>query len=106
MARKILGQTAPNATTETILYTVPGGKQTTVSSITICNRGGTETTFRISFSAAGGATANKDYVYYDLPVSQGDTFIATIGGTMAETDVIRVYAGNATLSFTAFGDES
>lgn len=105
MARKILGQAAPGVTTETALYTVPGGKQATVSSLTICNRGA-DATFRISCSAGGGATANKDYVYYNLPLSANDTFIATVGGTLAATDVIRVYADSADLSFTAFGDES
>lgn len=106
MARKILGQAAPNATTEATLYTVPVTKQATVSSLVICNRGGTETSFRISCSVAGAGTTNKDYMYFDLSISSGDTFIATIGGTLAATDVIRVYAGNANLSFTAFGDES
>lgn len=106
MARKILGQAAPNATSETVLYTVPAARETIVSSITVCNRGAAETTFRISFSVAGAGTTAKDYIYYELLLSGGDTFIATIGGTLAATDVIRVYAGNANLSFTAFGDES
>ena len=35
---KVLGQAAPAATTETVLYTVPDMSQTTVSSIVICNR--------------------------------------------------------------------
>jgi len=106
VARKILGQAAPNATSETVLYTVPAARETIVSSITVCNRGAAETTFRISFSVAGAGTTAKDYIYYELLLSGGDTFIATIGGTLAATDVIRVYAGNANLSFTAFGDES
>ena len=106
MARKILGQAAPSGGSEVALYTVPAAREATVSSITVCNRAATETTFRISFSVAGAGTANKDYLYYDLALGGGDTFIATIGGTLAATDVIRVYADNANLSFTAFGDES
>ena len=35
---KVLGQSAPAATTETVLYTVPDMTQTTISSIVICNR--------------------------------------------------------------------
>lgn len=106
MARKILGQAAPSGGDEVALYTVPAAREATVSSIAVCNRGVAETTFRISFSVAGAGTANKDYLYYDLALGGGDTFIATIGGTLAATDVIRVYADNANLSFTAFGDES
>jgi hypothetical protein len=97
-AYKILGQSAPGATTETDLYTV-------CSSIVITNRGATQSTFRISLSKTGGATALKDYLYYDVTLAGNDTFIATIGITLATTDVVRVYAGNANLSFNLFGTE-
>ena len=102
---KILGQSSPSATTETTLYTVPVSTSTICSSISICNRGGTQTTFRVSVSQGGGATANKDYLYYDVTLAGNDTFIATIGITLATTDVIRVYSGNASLSFQLFGSE-
>jgi hypothetical protein len=57
---KILGQSSPSATTPTDLYTVPAATSTVCSSISICNWGGTQTTFRVSISPAGAATANKD----------------------------------------------
>ncbi len=100
---KILGQAAPLATTETLLYTVPASTSTVVSSLVVCNRGGTVTTFRVSVSAGGAATATKDYLYYDVLLAAADTFIATVGVTLATTDVVRVYAGNANLSFSLFG---
>jgi hypothetical protein len=102
---KILGQSAPNATTETDLYTVPAATSAVVSSIVVCNRGTTSTTFRISVSQAGAATTNKDYLYDDITIGGMDTFVATIGISLATTDKIRVYAGNANLSFNAFGVE-
>jgi hypothetical protein len=102
---KILGQSSPSATTETTLYTVPAATSTVCSSISICNRGGTPTTFRVSISPAGAAIANKDYLYYDVTLAGNDTFIATIGVTLATTDKIRVYSGNANLSFQIFGTE-
>jgi hypothetical protein len=71
----------------------------------VCNRGATSTTFRVSISLAGGATATKDYLYFDVLIPPNDTFIATIGPTMATTDVMRVYAGNANLSFSLWGSE-
>ena len=101
---KVLGQAAPSATTETDLYTVPGSTSTTISSIVVCNRG-SAATFRISVSAGGGATANKDYLYYDLAIPANDTFAGTLGITLAATDVVRVYASTANLSFSVFGVE-
>jgi hypothetical protein len=102
---KILGQSSPSATTETDLYTVPSATSTVCSSLSICNRGGTQTTFRVSVSAAGAATANKDYLYYDVTLAGNDTFVATIGVTLATTDKIRVYSGNSSLSFQVWGTE-
>lgn len=102
---KILGQQAPNATTETDLYAVPSATTAVISSIVVCNRGTSSATFRISVSASGGATTNKDYIYYDLPLGSNDTFIATVGISLATTDRIRVYASTANLSFAAYGVE-
>jgi hypothetical protein len=102
---KILGQVSPSATTETDLYTVPVSTSAVCSSISICNRGGTQTTFRVSISQGGGITVNKDYLYYDVTLAGNDTFIATIGISLAAADVIRIYSGNASLSFQLFGTE-
>jgi len=102
---KVLGQVATAATTETDLYTVPGATTAAVSSVVVCNRS-TATSFRISVSVAGGATANKDYLYYDQAIGANTTFIATIGITLGATDKIKVYATSANLSFNAFGSEN
>ena len=104
-AYKVLGQSAPSATTETDLYTVPALTQAVCSSIIVCNRGGSSTTFRVSVAAGGGATANADYIYYDVVIPANDTFIATIGLTLEAADVVRVYAGNGNLSFSLYGSE-
>ena len=101
---KILGQSAPSATTETDLYTVPGATQSVTSSIIICNRGAVGT-FRISISEGGGATTDADYIYYDLTLAANDTFIATVGITLNTTDVVRVYASTADFSFSLYGSE-
>jgi hypothetical protein len=102
---KILGQVSPSATTETDLYTVPAATSAICSSISICNRGTTQTTFRVSMSQVGASTANKDYLYYDVTLAGNDTFIATIGVTLATTDKIRVYSGSSNLSFQVWGTE-
>lgn len=106
MTVKVLGQVAPSATTETDLYEVPVNTETVASSLVVCNRGAVQGTFRVSVSVGGGATANKDYLYYDVVAPPNDTFIATIGITLAEGDVIRVYASNTNFSFNLFGEES
>lgn len=105
---KILGQVAPMGLVETALYTVPAATSTVVSSISICNRGPDQAEFRVSFSQGGGVTANTDYLYYDVTLAGNDTFIATIGVTLAATDIIRVRAGGLggdDLTFQAFGTE-
>lgn len=102
---KNLGQLAPAATTLTALYTVPGATSATVSSVVVCNRSGTPTTFRLSHSVGGAADSNPQYLYYDLPIPGNETFILTVGLTMATGDILRAYAGAATLSFNAYGVE-
>jgi len=102
---KVLGQSAPGAITLTDLYTVPAATSTTISSVTICNRSATSTTFRVSVAVAGAADATNQYVYFDQLIDGNSTYIATIGITLAATDKIRVYAGTANLTFSAFGVE-
>jgi len=103
---KTLGQVAPIATTETDLYTVPSSTTAVVSSVVVCNRAATASTFRISVAVGGGATANKDYLFYDVIVGGNDTFVATMGITLATTDKVKVYASTANLSFNLFGQEN
>ena len=106
MAKKVLGQINPCATTATTLYTVPSAKSAVVSSLTVCNQTGTAATFRIAVRPAGATLAAVHYVAYDVTVGASDTTALTLGITLATTDVITVYASTATLSFHAYGDES
>ena len=103
---KILGQAAPSATNETDLYTVPAATTAVVSTVSVANRAATAATFRLSISADGAATANKDYVAYDVSISGNETIAFTLGATIDATDKIRVYASTANLSFSAFGQEN
>lgn len=106
MAKKVLGQVNPSATTATTLYTVPSAKSAVVSSLTICNQTATAATFRIAVRPAGATLAAVHYVAYDVTVGASDTTALTLGITLTATDVITVYASTATLSFHAYGDES
>lgn len=100
---KILGQAALAATTLTDVYTVPAATSASISSVIVCNRGATATTFRISLAIAGAGDATAQYLYFDTPIEANDTFIATIGVTLATTDVLRAFAGNTSLSVNVVG---
>lgn len=102
---KSLGQSAPSATTETTLYTVPASTSAIVSSVVVCNRSGSADTFRVTHNVGGGATATKDHLCYDHAIGANDTVTLTLGITMAATDKIKVYAGTANLSFNLYGTE-
>lgn len=101
---KTLGQSAPAATTNTDLYTVPSATSAVCSTLAVCNRG-VSTTFRVAVRPAGATLANQHYIIYDNYVNQYDTVFLTLGVTLAATDVVTVYAGAATLSFSLFGSE-
>jgi glucose-6-phosphate dehydrogenase assembly protein OpcA len=102
---KVLGQSAPSATTATTLYTVGAGKSTVVSTIAVSNRAATSATYRIAIRPAGATLANEHYIAYDSTVGANDSTMLTIGITLAATDVITVYASTTNLSFSAFGSE-
>ena len=105
-ALKVLGQSNPSATTATDLYTVPAATSTVCSSLVVCNRSATPTTFRVSVRVAGAGADNKQYLFYDAPIAGNDSLTLTIGIALATTDVVTIYAGAATLSFNLFGQEN
>lgn len=102
---KVLGQSAPSATTATTLYTVPSVTQTVVSSINVVNTGGSTDTVRIAIRPAGASLSTEHYIVYGLSLSAGSTFTYTSGVTLNTTDVVTVYSTTGTSSFNAFGSE-
>jgi len=100
---KVLGQSAPSAATLTTLYTA--STDSVASSIVICNRSATATTFRVAVRPAAAGISDEHYIYYDVTIPGNDTFIATIGITLESTDVVSVYNTLATLSFNLYGSE-
>jgi hypothetical protein len=102
---KVLGQSAPSATTNTTLYTVPSSTSAVVSTIAVANRAATAATFRIAIRPAGATISNEHYIAYDSTVAANDSITLTLGISLATTDVITVYGSTANLSFNAFGVE-
>ena len=101
---KVLAQTNPSATTLTDSYTVPAATSAVISSIVVCNRGAA-TSCRISVAKAGAANDNRQYIAYDSAIAANTSVPYQLGVTLAATDVIRVYATLATLTFNIFGVE-
>jgi hypothetical protein len=102
---KTLGQSDPSAATLTTLYTVPGATSCSVSSISVCNRSSTATSFRVAVRPAGAGISDEHYLYYDVAIPGNDTFIATVGISLEATDVLSVYTTLATCSFSTWGQE-
>ena len=103
---KVLGQLAAAATTAETLYTVPNLAQTTTSSLVICNRTAGGLTYRVSVRVAGAVANDKQYLYYDKTLAANETFVAVLGMTLAQSDVVTTYASATGLTFTLFGVET
>jgi glucose-6-phosphate dehydrogenase assembly protein OpcA len=103
---KVLGQSAPAATTDTTLYTVPSATEAVVSTIVVANRAPTtDASYRIAIRPNGATLANQHYIAYDVTVGAGDSTTLTLGITLDATDIITVRGSTADLSFNAFGSE-
>lgn len=105
VAYKVLGQSAPAATTDTTVYTVPASTEAVISTVVVTNRSATARTFRIAIRPNGAALANQHYVVYDSTVNANDIVALSLGLTADATDVITVYASSGDLSFGVFGSE-
>jgi len=102
---KILGQSAPSATTATDVYDVPASTEAIVSSIVVCERGGAAATFRVAFLIGGGTVATTDYIAYNHAIAANETIVLTLGVGMATTDQVEVYCSTADCTFSVFGME-
>lgn len=102
---KVLGQSAPAATTETDVYTVPAATTAVLSTIVVANRSASAVTYRIAVRPDGAALANQHYIAYDVNVGASDSTTITLGITMDAGDILTVYASSADLSFNVFGSE-
>lgn len=104
-AYKVLGQSAPSATTATTLYTVPSATQTVISTLIVANRAASAATYRIAIRPDAATLANSHYIAYDVTVGAGDSTTLTLGLTLDASDVITIYASTADLTFSLFGSE-
>ena len=112
-AYKVLGQAAPAATVLTDLYVVPDATSAVISSIFINDVGDGGGAASVSIAVGGAADAPEQYLYGSagtgLPIDPDDTFVATVGITLAAGDVIRVRnlsGSDGEIAFQVFGAEN
>lgn len=97
MTARSPAQSNPSAATDTDLFTATAA--TVCSTLSVCNQGATNATYRVSIRPAGGTLAAKMYVVYEKQIAPNQTDFITIGQTLANTDVVTVRASTANLSF-------
>ena len=105
MTVKVLGQSAPAATTNTNVYTVPSATQAVLSTVVIANRGSSAGSFRLAVRPAGATIANQHYLAFGVPIAANDSTTLTLGITMDATDVLTFQASTADMSVNVFGTE-
>ncbi len=104
-AYKVLGQSAPSATTATDVYTVPSATEAVVSTIIVANRAATAGTYRLSIRPNGAAEATLHFIAYDVAIAANDSTTLTLGITLDAADVITAYCSSADMSVNVFGTE-
>ena len=103
MASGILGQSAPSATTNTTVYTVPSAKVGTFS-INVVNRNITTATIRIAISATGNPSASE-WIEYGAGVLASGGVLERTGLVAQAAKNVVVYSDVANTSFTIYGYE-
>lgn len=102
MATGILGQSAPAATTNTTVYTVPVGKVGTFN-ISVCNTSSGTIAVRVAL-ASTGTPAASEYIEYDTIIAP--SAVLERGGLVANAgENVVVFASASGLSVTVYGYE-
>lgn len=102
---KIIAQNIPSAGILTTLYTVPANTMTSISSLVACNQNNVGTSFNISVAINGAADTPAQYIFFQAPLDVNDSFVATMGISLAAGDVVRCLSSTGNVSFNIFGVE-
>jgi hypothetical protein len=88
------------------VYTVPTGKQTTVTSIFVANHDDTDSTYDLAVVPAGEDLSLKHHIRWDMAVAAKDFENISTKITMSAGDKLVIFPSTAdTVSITAFGVE-
>jgi hypothetical protein len=89
-----------------VLYTVPEGAETTVTSLIVTNHDSVERTYDIAIVPAGEELSLKHHIRWDMPVGSLDFDLNNAKITMSAGDKIYVFPSTINkVGFTAFGVE-
>ena len=88
------------------IYTVPEGKQTTVTSVYVANHDESESTYDFAVVPAGEELSLKHHIRWDMPVAGKDFEVINTKITMSAGDSLVIFPSTVdTVSVTAFGVE-
>lgn len=87
------------------VYTVPSNTETVISTIAICNRGSSATTYSIGVRVDGEFYDNKQYIAYNAPIGAYESIFLTIGVTMDASDIFLAMSPSTELTVNLFGSE-
>ena len=88
------------------IYTVPEGKQTTVTSIFVANHDQTDSTYDLAIVPAGEGLSLKHHIRWDMAVPAKDFENISTKITMSAGDKLVIFPSTVdTVSITAFGVE-
>ena len=104
------GQGTPGSYVEIVepqvLYTVPAGTETTVTSIYVTNHDSVQRTYDLAIVPAGETLALKHHIRWDMPVGSSDFDLTTAKLTLSAGDNLYVFPSTVNqVGFTAFGVE-
>ena len=102
MATGILGQAAPAAITNTVVYTVPA-LTVTVATISIVNTTLTSIAVRLAIASSGTPTTSE-YIEYDTIISASGV-LERSGIVMNATEAVVVFGSAAGLAVSVYGYE-
>ena len=102
MATGILGQAAPAATTNTVVYTVPAST-ITVATINIVNTTALSMLVRLAIASSGTPTTSE-YIEYDTIISANGV-LERSGIVMNATEAVVVFGSAAGLAVSVYGYE-
>jgi hypothetical protein len=88
------------------IYTCPTATAAVISTINVCNTSSTAATFTIGISTASATFQASGHLFFQVALAGNDSFTATIGATLDETNKFLVASSSAsTVSFSVFGSE-
>lgn len=102
----ILAQADITVSNPVAVYSVPASKSCVVTTILICNRGSSNTTFKLAFSKSGIGVSNAQYAYFNTPLTANDTVVLEFTALQLGSND-KIYFENSSKSVTVqiFGIE-